>query len=159
MDSVFVSVLAIVVALQHDGACFYLASILVTRSVLSPRSAAEPAAAAPANDQAAGLGLDTLLSVAILQNRCLKATYNNGEVVLQPGLLYREHDALFLLAVAVLRDGKPPREPKLGTFRVSGLTGLCLLEDMFEPAPLHQSWAAKPSWQIVTALVRTPSQP
>jgi hypothetical protein len=138
---------------------FHLASILVTRSVLSPRSAAAPAAAAPANDQAAGLGLDTLLSVAILQNRCLGATYNNGEVILQPSLLYREHDALFLLAVAALRDGKPPREPKLGTFRVSGLNKLDLLEDMFEPAPLHQSWVAKPSWQVITALACIPPQP
>lgn len=127
----------------------------MTRPVISLRPAAEPAVTAPANDmQAAGLGLDTLLSVAILQNRCLQATYNNGQIVLQPAVLYREHDALFLLAVTALRDGNPPREPKLGTFRVSGLNGLGLLDETFDPTPLHLSWMEKPSWQMITSLPR-----
>ena len=122
---------------------------------MSLRPTAEPATE-PANDlrEVAGLGLDTLLSVAILQNRCLQATYNNGRIVLQPSALYREHDALFLLAVTALRDGNPPREPKLGTFRVSGLNELDLLDETFAPAPLHQSWVEKPSWQMITGLPR-----
>lgn len=97
---------------------------------------------------------ETLLAAAILQRRAVTATYNNGQVVLQPSALYREHDALFLLAVATLRDGKPPREPKLGTFRLAGLNNLAVLDESFEPVMLHLSWAEKPTWQMVVSLPR-----
>lgn len=128
----------------------------MTRPVLSLSRAAEPAAIAPANDlrEVADMDPVVFLSAAILQKRCLAATYNNGQVVLQPAALYREHDALFLLAVTALRDGNPPREPKLGTFRLSGLNGLAVLEEGFEPTMLHLSWAEKPSWQMITSLPR-----
>jgi hypothetical protein len=59
---------------------------------------------------------------ALRLRRCLSASYNRGNVVLEPVLLFREHDAAFLLARTALRDGLVPRESKLGSFRLSGLS-------------------------------------
>ena len=97
-------------------------------------------------------GAEPILKHAIVRARCVHAIYNSGQVVLHPCLLYREHDALFLLAVTVLRDGKPPREAKLGTFRVSGLGELTSSPESFVPSVLHKDWTAKPGWTLVAGL-------
>lgn len=125
----------------------------MTRPLLRLRPKAD---GLPANDGQLSVcengGAEPILRHAIVRARCVHATYNSGQVVLNPCLLYREHDALFLLAVTVLRDGKPPREAKLGTFRVSGLTGLTSSPESFAPGPLHKEWTAKPGWTIIAAL-------
>jgi hypothetical protein len=36
-------------------------------------------------------------------------------------------------AVTIQRDGQPPREVKLGTFKLTGLQGLTVGESPFEP--------------------------
>ena len=95
---------------------------------------------------------EPVVAAAIARKGCLRGRYNGGEVVLQPSLLYREHDALFLLAVTVRRDGKPPREPKLGTFRLAGLSGLGLTDERFEPNQLHRSHSIKPGWDLLASL-------
>jgi|KBSMisStaDraftv2_1062788.scaffolds.fasta_scaffold213192_2 hypothetical protein len=130
----------------------------MTRPVLSLRPKAEIAPASAANDPQANAGerlpASEAVTGAIMRRMCLRARYNGGEVVLQPSLLYREHDALFLLAVTVSRDGKPPREPKLGTFRLSGLTDLGIAGMMFEPAELHRSYNSQPGWEVLAGPVR-----
>jgi len=120
----------------------------VARPVLSLRLKAD---ASPANDPQ-WADPQAILSSAIARSHCVRGRYNSGEVVLQPCLLYREHDALFLLAVTALRDGKPPREAKLSTFRVSGLTDLRAIHDSFVPGELHRGWFAKPTWDMITGL-------
>jgi hypothetical protein len=126
----------------------------VTRPVLSLRPKAQPASAQPANDQIAnGTGeAHALISGAIARTRCLHARYNGGDVILQPCFLYREHDALFLLAVTALRDGKPPREAKMGTFRVSGLAALRPTDETFVRGDLHKEWADKPGRDLIAGL-------
>ena len=125
----------------------------VTRPLLRLRSKAD---ALPANDgqlpAGENAGAEPILKHAIVRARCLHATYNSGQVVLHPCLLYREHDALFLLAVTVLRDGKPPREPKLGTFRVSGLAELTSSPESFAPSALYKEWTVKPGWTVIAGL-------
>jgi hypothetical protein len=73
-----------------------------------------------------------LLRRAISAQTCVLATYNRGRVKLAPYRLYERDDALFLDAVTVERDGQAPREPKLGAFRLSGLSGICWTTDPFE---------------------------
>ena len=130
----------------------------MTRPVLSLRPKADIAPTPPANDPQGETGEplqpSEAVAAAILRRVCLRAKYNGGEVLLQPSLLYREHDALFLLAVTVSRDGKPPREPKLGTFRLSGLTDLGIAGVMFEPVELHRSYNAQPGWELLAGPVR-----
>lgn len=58
---------------------------------------------------------------AIVTRRCIEATYNKMNVKLAPHILYTRHDELFLDAVTVEREGEPPRELKLGTFKLAGL--------------------------------------
>ncbi|WP_157219679.1 hypothetical protein [Flavisphingomonas formosensis] len=58
---------------------------------------------------------------AIALRSCIQATYNRMAVKLAPHILYTRHDELFVDAVTVERDGQPPREQKLGTFKLAGL--------------------------------------
>jgi len=62
-----------------------------------------------------------LVFEAIVKQLCLSATYNRGEVLLAPHVVFTKHDELYVDAVTLERDGKPPKEEKLGTFKLAGL--------------------------------------
>ncbi len=74
-----------------------------------------------------------LLRRAIATRTCVIGTYNRGRVKLAPYLLYERDDAHFVEAETVERDGQPPREPKLGAFRIAGLGDLQPTAERFEP--------------------------
>ncbi|PTQ12017.1 hypothetical protein CLG96_05400 [Sphingomonas oleivorans] len=76
-----------------------------------------------------------LLLEAIALRKCVEATYNRMFVKLAPHILYTRHDEVFVDAVTVERDGQPPREIKLGTFKLAGLTGLAFADQRFQPEP------------------------
>ena len=69
---------------------------------------------------------------AIALQKCLKATYNKMVVTLAPHILYTRHDDMFMDAVTTDRDGRPPRELKLGTFKLAGLSDVEILDETFE---------------------------
>ncbi|HEX7876403.1 MAG TPA: hypothetical protein VF489_07425 [Sphingobium sp.] len=69
---------------------------------------------------------------AIALQKCLTATYNKLVVKLAPHILYTRHDEMFIDAVAVEREGRPPRELKLGTFKLAGLNDVILTDETFE---------------------------
>lgn len=73
---------------------------------------------------------------AIVRKRCLRATYNRTDITLAPHIIYTRHDDLFVDGVVLERDGKPPRELKLGTFKLAGLNGVGLTERDFDANPL-----------------------
>lgn len=75
---------------------------------------------------------------AIVKRQAVNATYNRGEVTLAPHVIYTRHDELYVDAVTLARDGKPPKEEKLGTFKLAGLGGLRLTPRRFEASPLFQ---------------------
>jgi hypothetical protein len=72
-----------------------------------------------------------ILLEAIVRRRCIGVTYNRQRMILAPHILYTRHDALHIDAVTVSREGMLPREPKLGTFKVDGLSDLRLTEREF----------------------------
>jgi hypothetical protein len=76
-----------------------------------------------------------LVLEAIALRKSLGAVYNNGRVTLAPHLLFSRHDELYLAAVTISRDGQPPREPKLGTFKLAGLKELGLVDGTFDAFP------------------------
>lgn len=76
-----------------------------------------------------------LLLEAIALQKCIAATYNRMRVKLAPHVLYTRHDELFIDAVTVERDGQHPREVKLGTFKLAGLTELEFAGRTFLPEP------------------------
>ena len=97
------------------------------RQILRPR----PVLKLPtANQPDADLGL---LRRAIASRTCVVATYNRGRVKLAPYVLYERDDAVFVDAVTIERDGKEPREPKLGAFRLSGLNDMHGTFERFDP--------------------------
>jgi hypothetical protein len=76
----------------------------------------------------------------IVRKKCVAATYNRMAVILAPHVLFTKNDALYVGAVTIERDGQPPREPKLGLFKLDGLVGLRLderdfaISNVYEPA-------------------------
>lgn len=76
-----------------------------------------------------------LVRRAIAGRSCLIATYNQGQVKLAPCVLYQRDEALFLDAVTLERDGRAPRELKLGAFRLSGLRELFLIPESIQRLP------------------------
>jgi hypothetical protein len=80
---------------------------------------------------------------AIVRKRCVVATYNRVKMTLAPHIIYTRHGDLFIDAVAIDRDGRPPREEKIGTFKLAGLNDLQLTERDFPPSALFHASAAK----------------
>ena len=72
-----------------------------------------------------------LIEQAIAKRVCLTALYNRGTVLLAPHSLFERHGELYLRAVRVEYEGRKPREPKLGTFKLTGLSGLALTRKLF----------------------------
>jgi len=91
----------------------------------------------------------------IVRNFCLAATYNRTSIVLAPHILYTRHDELFVDGVVVERDGQPPREPKVGTFKLVGLQGIALTDRPFFRDPLFQPGEVK--YQGVTLMAVEPA--
>lgn len=68
---------------------------------------------------------------AIATRKAVKASYNRGTVMLAPHILYMRNDALHIDAVTIEREGQPPREEKLGTFKLDGLTDVSVTDREF----------------------------
>ena len=81
-----------------------------------------------------------VLLEAIAKRLCVETIYNKQNVRLAPHIVYTRHGEMHLDAVTVERDGKPPREVKLGTFKLSGLHATGLTK---RPFLVHRDFAAK----------------
>jgi hypothetical protein len=80
---------------------------------------------------------------AIAQRKKMRATYNRVAMTLAPHILYTRHDDMHLDAVALEKDGRIPREKKLGTFKVLGLSEMSLCEEGFEVEEVYEPEAEK----------------
>ncbi len=84
--------------------------------------------------------MNKILLEAIARNLCVEAVYNRVRMILAPHILYTRHDELYVDAVALEKDGRTPRELKLGTFKLAGLGDVTLTgrafqrESLFDPA-------------------------
>ncbi len=77
-----------------------------------------------------------LLFEAIALKRTVAATYNKLRVRLAPYILYTKHGEIYVDAVTVEREGVPPRETKIGSFKVAGLKELANDGQPFQPDSL-----------------------
>ena len=66
---------------------------------------------------------------------CLRWTYNRTATQVAPQLLYRRNGKFYCDAVAMEQDGAAVQEPKLGSFRLSGLGQLVLTTETTPPWP------------------------
>ena len=80
---------------------------------------------------------------AIVRQLAVTATYNKGSVTIAPHVLYTRHGEIYVDAVTVERDGKPPREEKLGTFKLDGLGDPAVTARAFTPSTLFEPDAEK----------------
>jgi hypothetical protein len=78
------------------------------------------------------MNMSKLILEAIALRKCITATYNRMAVKLAPHILYTRHEELYVDAVTIARDGRPPREIKIGTFKLAGLRDLSLAQQPFE---------------------------
>jgi hypothetical protein len=64
---------------------------------------------------------------------CVTAVYNKRVVTLAPHIVFTKHDELFLRAVTVEQGGRRPKELKLGTFKLVGLSSVNPTTRLFVP--------------------------
>ena len=72
---------------------------------------------------------------AIVKLVAISATYNRGEIVMAPYAIYTRGEEVYVDGVVMERDGAPPKETKIGTFKLSGLNGLRVTPRRFTPDP------------------------
>ncbi len=82
-------------------------------------------------DPTAPNNANALLLQAIALRKCITATYNRMACTLAPHILYTKHDDVFVDAVTLERDGQPPKEIKLGTFKLAGLKDIEVTDRSF----------------------------
>jgi hypothetical protein len=88
-------------------------------------------------------GPTPIIFEAIVRQRCVTAFYNKARVTLAPHIIYTRHGDLFIDATTLERDGRPPREQKIGTFKLAGLGELQLTSQPFEINALFEPEAER----------------
>jgi hypothetical protein len=110
---------------------------------------------APTTIAAAPAGLAPLVFEAIVRQLCVTASYNGGGVMLAPHAIFTRHGVLYVAAITIARDGNPPREPKIGLFKLDGLGDLALSNKAFEISPLFDR--ADPRYATETLMAVEPA--
>jgi hypothetical protein len=100
--------------------------------------------------------MNQLFLEAIALNKCISVTYNNTQMILAPHILYSKHEALFIDAVALERNGVPPREKKLGAYNLAGLKDLTVISRHFETDALFNPSDAKYAGVTLFAVDKKP---
>lgn len=96
------------------------------RKTLKLRSAsAEP----PRPDAVPG---EDIVRLAIERRQCVMMTYNRTLMQMAPHILFTRHGDPFVDGVVLERSGRAPRELKMGTFKLAGLTDLVLTANRFD---------------------------
>src|SRR5215207_7815604 len=89
------------------------------------------------------MSANTIIIEGIARQLCVTATYNRTRVLLAPHILYTRNDALFVDAVTLERDGQPPRELRLGSFKIDGLGAVALVDRSFQASELFEPTAER----------------
>ena len=89
---------------------------------------------------------------AIVKQQAVAATYNRTALTLAPHILYTKHGDLHVDAVTLERDGRPPKEEKLGTFKLAGLSAVRLTPRRFAPSALFQPAVERYAGETVMAV-------
>lgn len=79
------------------------------------------------------------LSAAIREHRFVTVRYNRGASTLAPYGTIMRGGARYLQAITVARDGEPVSRPRLGAFKVSGLSDLRSTPISFSPGGLYSA--------------------
>lgn len=80
---------------------------------------------------------------AIALKRLMRARYNGSEMLLAPHRLFTRHGELFVSAVNTRKGWPNGVAPRLGHFKLDGLSNVVLTEDGFEPLPTYDGSALR----------------
>ncbi len=80
---------------------------------------------------------------AIATKRVLFSTYNGTAFILAPHILYTRRDLVYLDAVPIAKNGAPPREEKIATFKVDGMADIAMADGTFSICPLFEPYLEK----------------
>ena len=89
------------------------------------------------------MSANRIILEAIATKQCLTAGYNGTTFILAPHILYTRRDLVYLDAVPLAKNGALPREVKMATFKVDGMTDIALAQEAFEISPLFEPWQDK----------------
>ncbi|MBX3564560.1 MAG: hypothetical protein KF730_08295 [Sphingomonas sp.] len=73
---------------------------------------------------------------AIVRMRCVSATYNRKRMILAPHIAYLRGGGLYVDALVISRENMLAREPKIGTFKIDGMSELAITQRDFTPSEL-----------------------
>lgn len=84
-------------------------------------------------DQSIADSAVNVVTNAIQNQLCVRASYNRGIITLAPHILYTRHQDPFVDGVVIERNGAKPTETKLGTFKLAGLSHCAATAESFVP--------------------------
>lgn len=91
-----------------------------------------PHIAAMHNEEAEPASIERSLMEGIALRKEVTAIYNGTEVRLAPHSLLSRHGALFVGALNLHRAKRESEEPRLGLFRLAGLSGVTVTDSTFD---------------------------
>lgn len=97
---------------------------------------------------------ETVVKHGMMHLLCVRGTYNRGEVILAPHILYARHGEPYLDAIVIERDGARPTEMKLASFKLAGLRGVVITSDPFGPLPAFDPSDARYAEEVVARIDR-----
>ncbi len=97
----------------------------------------------PADAEAPAAGPARLIDLAIGRKLCISLTYNRVGMTMAPHILYTRHGDLFVDGVVIEKGGVPPKELKLGSFKLIGLSAVTLTAIPFAPSALFDRAAER----------------
>lgn len=80
---------------------------------------------------------------AIALKKCVNAVYNKTDMTLAPQILYTRHGEVHLDAIPVKKRGEAPRDLKLATFKLVGLSDIEIADDTFLTDQVYDPSAEK----------------
>ncbi len=93
-----------------------------------------------------------IVEQAIAARRCLRAIYNRDTIELAPHALYLKHGEPYVDGIVQLRNDAPPKELKLGAFKLTGLVDLAPTIRKFTPNTLFKRDSERYAEDLVAAV-------
>jgi hypothetical protein len=92
------------------------------------------------------------LMEAISRGLKVEAQYNGSTIALAPHLMFERHGDLFVSALNLGKVWRSDEEPRLGQFKLAGLSGAKLLEAPFEPLPNFEAKVPREGDTLILAV-------
>ncbi len=92
------------------------------------------------------------LMEAISRKLKVEAQYNGATIKLAPHLMFERHGDLFVSALNYGKVWRSDEEPRLGQFKLAGLSEAMLLSEEFEPLPNFKPVVPRESDVMVLAV-------